>query len=293
MPNLTLYKNRPIVTFIILLVLSVGLMFLNVRFTFLNVRSVFFFLTYPVQFSVSAVGGFFSGLVSGIGRINQLEKELTETRQRLIRYQENLLLSGQIEKENAELRRLLSIRSNVNHTSVYARIVFRDPNLTGDYYLIDKGFLDGLKDDMPVVSYTEEGEIYLVGRTQDVNLKASRVRLVTAGDSYIGVTLRSSGYIGILRGFGSWNQNCVVEYIPNEAGVFVGEEIVTSGESEIFPPGILVGRVVGVGNSNPEDFFKKVFVKPLLKYTKLRDVFVVQWQGARNEEILKKTTGGQ
>lgn len=295
MQNLTITRNRSIIVLILLLAVSVGLMFMNLKLTVFSVRNIFFFITYPIQYSVSSVGKFFVNTATSITRIQQLEDELKDTKERLIRYQENLLLTSQVEKENEDLRRILSIKSNITHNSMYARVVFRDPNLTGDYYVIDKGVMDGIHNDMPVMTYGDDGEVYLIGRTIEANLTASKVKLVTAADSYIGVTLKTSGYIGILRGFGSWNQNSVVDYIPIEANAFVGEDIVTSGESDVFPAGLLIGKIVGIGNSNPEDFFKKIYVKPVMKYTKIRDVFIIDWKpaGGLGSWNLNKTTGDQ
>lgn len=293
MQNLSVTRNRSVLILIILLVASVGLMFMNVKLTAFSVRNLFFFITYPIQYSVSSVGKFFVNSITGIARIQQLEDELKTTKERLIKYQENLLLYSQIEKENTDLRKVLGIQSNINHSSIYARVVFRDPNLTGDYYIINKGLMDGVHDDMPVVAYNDEGEVYLIGRTLEANLSATKVRLVTAADSYIGVVLKTSGYIGILRGFGSWNQNAVVDYIPIEANAFSGEDIVTSGESDVFPAGMLIGKIVGIGNSNPEDFFKKIYVKPLLKYTRIRDVFIIDWKPSKQENNFNKSTGAQ
>jgi rod shape-determining protein MreC len=293
MQNLSITRNRSIIVLILFLGLSIGFMFLNVKITTFSVRNIFFFITYPIQYSFTAVGKFFVNTATSIARIQQLEEELKTTKERLLRYQENLLLTSQIEKENDDLRRVLSIRSNVTHTSMYARVVFRDPNLTGDYYVIDKGILDGVRNDMPVMAYGDEGEVYLIGRTIEANLTACKVKLVTAADSYIGVTLKTSGYIGILRGFGSWNQNSVVDYIPIEANAFVGEDIVTSGESDVFPAGLQIGKIVGIGKSNPEDFFKKIYAKPDIKYTKIRDVFIIDWKPAAETSTLNKRTGVQ
>lgn len=282
MQNLYIYKNRPLVTLIILLLISLSLMFFNVRFPGFNIRSVFFFLTYPVQYSVSSVGKFFVDSAVGITRIRELENELNQKKVTLLRYQEALSLYSQITKENDELRNALVIKGRVNHTTHYARVVFRDPNLTGDYFIVDKGSFDGLKVNMPVISYNDKGQIFLVGKTVEVNMSASKVKLLTAVETYVGVTLKDSGYIGILKGVGSWKQNCIVEYIPIEASAYVGEEVQTSGESDIFPAGILIGKIVGVGMTTGEEFFKKLYVKPEFKYTQIKDVFIIDWKSTMN-----------
>ncbi len=278
MQNLFLYKNKSFVALILFLVVSLSLMFFNVRFPTFNIRSIFFFLTYPIQYSVSSVGSFFVNSATSISKIQQLENELKFTKERLIKYQEALLLSSQINKENEELRNALSMKSRINQITRYARIIFRDPSLTGDYFIIDKGVFDGIKQNMPAVSYNSDGKIYLVGRISEANVSASKVKLITAADSYVGVTLKNSGYVGILKGNGSWNQNTDVEYIPFEANVEVGEEVVTSGESDIFPAGILIGNIIAIDTGSTEDFFKKLYVKPEYKYNKINDVFIIEWK---------------
>ena len=286
MQNLYLYRNKSVVVFVLLLVLSLALMFFNVRFPAISIRSIFFFITYPIQFSISATGNFVVDTATSLSKIRELEKELSFTKERLIKYQEALLLSSQIVKENEELRNVLSIKGRINNKTHYAKIVYRDPNLTGDYFIIDKGMLDGIKENMPVVSYNSDGQIFLVGKTTEVNVSASKVKLVTAADSYVGVSLKDSGYVGILRGIGSWNQNVIVEYIPIEANADIGEAVITSGESDIFPSGILVGKIVGLGKS--EEFFKKLYVKPEYKYTKIQDVFIIEWKpGIEVNELIE------
>jgi rod shape-determining protein MreC len=253
-------------------------MFFNVKLNFLDLRAVLFFLTYPVQYTVTSIGEFFSDSVSGISKIRELEEELRLTKESLDKYKKTLLPYSQIQKENEEYKKILGIKSHIAYNTVYARIVFRDPGLTGDYFIIDKGAFDGIKPDMPVVSYNESGDIFLIGKTTEVNVSAAKVRLLTAADSHIGIELKFSGYVGVLRGNGSWNQNCVAEYIPVEADTFVGEEVITSGESDIFPPGLLIGKIVGIGKPTAEDFFKKLYVRPQFDFSRTKDVFIMEWK---------------
>ncbi len=278
MQNLYFYRNKSFITLILLLSISVTLMFFNVKLNFLDLRAVLFFLTYPVQYTVTSIGEFFSDSVSGISKIRELEEELRLTKESLDKYKKTLLPYSQIQKENEEYKKILGIKSHIAYNTVYSRIVFRDPGLTGDYFIIDKGAFDGIKPDMPVVSYNDSGDIFLIGKTTEVNVSAAKVRLLTAADSHIGIELKFSGYVGVLRGNGSWNQNCVAEYIPVEADTFVGEEVITSGESDIFPPGLLIGKIVGIGKPTAEDFFKKLYVRPQFDFSRTKDVFIMEWK---------------
>lgn len=278
MQNLYFYKNKPIIVLTILLTLSISLMFLNVGVKNFNVRSIFFFISYPVEYAVSAVGNFFKNTFSGFSRIRELEKELRQTKIRLIKYQEKNILYSKVMKDNSNYMQLLEIKDELDYETIYARIVFRDPTILGDYYIINKGSLDKIKNNMAVVSFDTNGNIFLVGKTVEVNISASKVKLLTAKNFYLGVSMKDTGYIGILSGEGTWNQNCLVNYVPIEANAYIGEEVITSGESDVFPWGIQVGKIVGIGKSIMEEFFQTLYVQPEYEYLRLKDVFIIRWK---------------
>ncbi len=277
MQNIYLYKNKSTLTLIILLGISFGTMFLNLQFENFKFSKVFFFISYPFEIAIKGVSNFFKNTFTGITRIKALEKELVETKQRLINYQEKTLLYSEIIKENTRLKQTLDIKKNINYETTFAEIIFRDPSLQGDYFVINKGKLDSIKENMPVVSFDTNGQIFLVGKTTEVTLVASKVRILTAGNFILGVALKDSGYVGIMNGNGSWNQNCVLQFIPVEANAYIGQEVVTSGESDIFPYGITVGKVVAREKNVVEEFFQKIYVRPEFEYSKIKDLFILQW----------------
>ena len=160
----------------------------------------------------------------------------------------------------------------------------------GDYYIINKGAMDDIRDNMPVVSFDTNGNIYLVGKISEVSLNASKVKIITAKSFYLGISLQASGYVGILSGQGSWNQNCNADYIPSEADPEIGDRVVTSGESDIFPYGLMVGHVAGVSKSVMEEFFQRVYIAPGFKYSALKEVFILDWRpGAEASKIIENT----
>lgn len=277
MRNISSFKKRSIITLFILLSISFGLMFFNLSET-IFIRKVIAFITYPIELGTKSIGEFFGNLFNSLARINQLEKELSLTKERLKNYQEKLLLYSKLVDENAHLKKVLSIKESLSYDTIYARIMFRDPTLMGNFYIINKGIKDNITENMPVVSYDSNGNLFLVGKTVEVNLTASKVKLITAKNFYVGVALESSGYVGILNGQGAWNQNCVVDYIPSEIIPQAGERVVTSGESDIFPYGITVGKVVGVRKSVLQEFFQKLYIRPEYNYPTLRDVFILKWK---------------
>ncbi len=288
MQNIYLYKNKATLIMIILLSLSFGTMFLNLKFENFKFSRIFFFITYPFEYAIKGVGGFFKNTFTGFSRIKQLEKELVETKKRLINYQQKLILYSEITNENTQLKETLGIKKQINYDTTYAQIVYRDPNLNGDYFVINKGKLDNIKENMPVISFNEEGQVFLVGKTTEVSLMASKVRIVTAGNFIIGVALKDSGYVGIMNGNASWNQNCVLQFIPVEANAYIGQEVVTSGESDIYPYGIHIGKVVAREKNIVEEFFQKLYVRPEFDYSRIKDLFILDWKpGTEANELIE------
>ncbi|MGC8770009.1 MAG: rod shape-determining protein MreC [Brevinematia bacterium] len=285
MQFLYFYKNKKTFTLIILLILSFGLMFFSVKISFVQIRNVLFFIVYPFETAISWVGNSFVKMVSSFKEVEELEKELSLTKERLTKYQEFLTMYEQLLKENEELRQALEIKNSFSVKSIYAKVVFRDPSFLNQTLIINKGSVHGVKVNMSVVSYDESGNSYLVGKTIEVSPFSSKVKVLNAADFYLGVIFEKNKYIGIMKGSGSFN-NCVVNYVPVDAPIEIGEGVLTSGESDIFPPNIRVGKVIASGSSLSDKFFRKIYIKPLLVYSKVKDVFVLLWQPEM--EILEK-----
>ena len=64
-----------------------------------------------------------------------------------------------------------------------------------------------------------------------------------------------------------------MEYLPSYTRIKPGDEVVTSGEDALFPPGLLVGKVVSV--SKKDGVFKVARVKPVVNLYNLDIVFIL------------------
>ena len=94
---------------------------------------------------------------------------------------------------------------------------------------------------------------------------------VLNGHSNISVAIRGSEYFGYLRWFGGTADAAYVDDIPRHARFAKGNEVVTSGYSSIFPPGILVGKITNVYNST-DALSYRLKVKLSTDFGNLRDV---------------------
>lgn len=271
-------RFKSLVLALVLLSFSFSMMFSKIHPNTFQLRTVLFSVAVGVERGFVTVGESLVNVFTGIRRIHTLEARLEEAQQRLQTYREYAFLYEQLKKENDNYRNMLDIRERINDKAIYAKVIFRDPSLLAGYFTINKGRIDGIKQNMPVITPSSNDRMVLVGKIVETGRTTSKVQLITAKNFFLGIRLADTGYTGILSGQGSWNQDLVLNYVPIEADPALGEEVLTSGESEIYPAGLLVGKVRGIGQNVMEEYFQILYVSPEMNYTRLPDVFILNSQ---------------
>ena len=132
---------------------------------------------------------------------------------------------------------------------------------------IDKGEKDGLMSGMPVL--VSPG---LLGRLTDISWHSSKVLLLVDENSNVDVLIQRTRVQGIAHGAGS--RGCALRYVPKIQDVKEGDVVVTSGMSNIFPKGLLVGKVSYV-NRMDTGLFLKIHVAPFADLTSVEEVMVL------------------
>lgn len=105
------------------------------------------------------------------------------------------------------------------------------------YYVIDKGEQDGIKVDMPVLS-----DAGVMGTVMATSRSYSLVIPITNPKLRLSCTLKDKGDLGTLIALGT-DAGVILGGLPNHSLVSVGDTILTSGLSYIFPEGLYVGTV--------------------------------------------------
>ncbi len=156
-----------------------------------------------------------------------------------------------------------------NYRLIPAKVVDNSVSKYDNLITIDRGAADGVRKDMGVVSGTGVvGIVYLVGQHYSIVIPVLNTR------SNISCTIQNRGYFGYLRWHGAHPSLAYVEDVPRHAHFKLGDNVVTSGYSAVFPKGVMVGRVLHVFNSS-DGLSYRVQVRLSTDFAKLRDVCVV------------------
>jgi len=199
---------------------------------------------------------------------------------------ENLQLA-EVVIENEQLRTFLDF-AQINPTydfrggQIIARVISGGANPYSNTIEIDLGGNHGIRQGMPVV--TDRG---LVGRIVDVQGYTSTILLFDDAYSSVNAMTQTSRTPGVLKG--RTGQPPLLDLIPPDVEVSVGEIVITSGLGSRFPKGIVVGQVIEL-LQNDNQAFQQAIVRPTVDLDRLELVLVItSFPPAQAEEEIPLT----
>lgn len=156
-----------------------------------------------------------------------------------------------------------------NSRLIPAKVVANSVDKPGNLMTIDKGSADGIHKDMGVISGTGVvGIVYLVAEHYAIVIPVLNTK------SNISCMIQNRGYFGYLRWKGGVSDLAYLEEVPRHAHFKLGDYVVTSGYSAVFPPGVRVGRILHVFNS-ADGLSYRVQLRLSTDFARLRDVCVI------------------
>lgn len=156
-----------------------------------------------------------------------------------------------------------------NYRLIPAKVVANSVDKPGNLMTIDKGSADGIHKDMGVISGTGVvGIVYLVAEHYAIVIPVLNTK------SNISCMIQNRGYFGYLRWKGGVSDLAYLEEVPRHAHFKLGDYVVTSGYSAVFPPGVRVGRILHVFNS-VDGLSYRVQLRLSTDFARLRDVCVI------------------
>ena len=227
----------------------------------------------PLQNASSKVSGATGGFFQDIWNFRRTAHENEQLKERLAQTETALNAARQAETENERLKSLLNLKEQTSIESVPARVIARDPSIWFNTITIDRGSSSGVTVNMPVV--TGGG---IVGRVITVTPFASQVMLITdekAGAGAVVGQLGQSGALGSVRGRADLGVSLLeMRYVSGLENVEVGDNIMTTGQDGIYPPGLNVGKVVDLKKGSGTQAHQ-ILIQPGAQLDHLEEVAVL------------------
>ncbi len=270
-------SRRTLTTLVILILISVTVISLDesgrAHSLTSGVKSVANDLFTPVRRGVNdiidPVGDFFAGAV----HYSTVQQENQKLRQQIGALEQRAATGPFEQRQLRQLQQLLSLArlpSLAQLPSVTAETNATNPSNFAATITIDKGRSQGVTLGDPVI-----GAGGLVGEIVQANHDTSTVRLITDGQSHVGVTF-GGHYTATLAGQGPGDA-LNADFIDPGTPVRLGERMYTNAlAGALYPPGIPVAFVTSIRTVAGADQ-QTVTAQPIADLETLTYVAVLQW----------------
>lgn len=207
--------------------------------------------------------------------------------------------NDQLARENASLQNRLreskygsaSLRDTVNDTLslqqysyMTARVINNSVNRRNNYLTLDKGSMNGVQPEMGVI--TSQG---IVGIVKQVSPHFCTVMSVLHKDTRVSAKFKKNEFFGSLVWDGENPHEATLKEIDKTVPVKIGDTIVTTSFSSIYPSGIMVGVVTSSGLETGSNFHH-ITVKLSASFQSLSYVYIVNHLLKNEQRTLEETS---
>lgn len=205
-------------------------------------------------------------ILSITNKINPGENDKSVEVRKLIIENERLRV---LVEECQSLKKQLEFLQTSDFQYVMAKVLSREMMGGVAGLVIEAGKNQGLMTGLPVIF--EEG--ILVGKVSEVNNNFAKVILLTDNHSETAAAWSDNPQtIGVVSG--EYGLNMKMELIPKEAGVKIGEIVVTSGIEPNIPRGLVIGEIARFEEAG-DGFFRTAYLNSLISLNKINVVSVL------------------
>lgn len=204
-----------------------------------------------------------------MGRYVRVLEENDELRRQNIRLSSEVARTREVRMRNEELERLLNLKDSSSAGLLTARIVSKDIFRQENFLTLDVGREDGVSEGMPVVH--ERG---IVGTVVLVSDRYARVMPFLNTDFRVPGAILPLKAEGMVRWDGERLDRLRLDHIVKTEPVEVGQKVVTSGHSDVFPAGRMIGTVDSV-EARPGRSELEIFLQPAVSLHEISHAFVI------------------
>jgi len=247
-------------------------------------------LSWPEKFLRDTVGfvqniiykpaGYVAGLFKDIGNMREIYEENQRLKIALAQYTREKAKYNFIEEHNKQLEEDLKFtraqKERFNYTYHIAQVISVNADPVNKTLVIDLGERDGVKVGQSVISI--DG---MVGVISHVSNFTSTVKLITAMDAkdpnsngIAATSMNNHKTFGIVESYDEATQTLLMTQIKQDDPIKRGDTIVSLGDTDKYPRGLIIGEVVNVQESKFGKT-KTATIKPAAEFQDWKQLFVV------------------
>ena len=231
-------------------------------------------ITAPIRDGVTAVADWAGGVQHYVLHYGEMEEQIAALEKEVAELRAQVRENEAAVAENEQLRQLLNLRAKrEDFVFESAKVNARSTANWRSTLTLSKGSDAGVQAGNCVV--TETG--LLVGVVTEVGSNYSIVTTIIDTSMEIGGLITRTNTAGVLEGELSLMQEGKLRlgYLPDDAKLVAGDEVLTSGKGDVYPSGLVVGQVEAVFDE-PSGMTRYAVVVPEVKLDQLIEVFIIK-----------------
>ena len=253
----------------------------------LNLKKIGFSAISTIEKGVHIVTHGIAESFTAVKELKQLKKDYNDLVIKLENYEQMQRSNADIRKENERLREQLDFAVSLDEQNFPAQIISRDFDNVYTYLTIDKGSINGIKKNMPVIAF-QNGNRGLVGKVVQVGTFTSQVMPVYNLNYIVSARIQNQRDLGLVNGSGSQDKPLLLQYIrKNVAGqLSYGDIIVTSGENDNYLKDIPIGTISKIISLDYNSSLN-IELTPIIDFSRLENVIVVNQKQLNDRKVVE------
>lgn len=271
----------------LILISSFLLAFSSGKFV-LNFKQIGFSVLSTFEKVVHTVVDGVSNTVNAVSELRKLKKDYNELVIKLEHYEQMQRSNADITKENSRLKEQLDFSVSLEEKNIPAQIISRDLDNAFSYLTIDKGSVNGIKKNMPVIAY-QNGNQGLVGKVIQVGTFTSQIMPIYNTNNIVSARIQNTRDLGLVNGLGSQDQPLLMQYIRKRVleELSYGDIVVTSGENDNYMRDIPIGSISKITVLDYNSSLN-IELTPIIDFSRLETVIVVNQKELNDRKQTKE-----
>lgn len=214
-----------------------------------------------------------SGFLDKLVNADKYKQENDILREQLTEMYKEIMDYRDIKAENDQLRQILELKEE-NKELVFSppcAVIARNANDIYFGFTIDKGSEDGISLYDPIIT-----SVGLVGRVTEIAPFYAKVTTILSPNVTVGAYCSRTKTTGVIENDITYAEKgfVLMNNIQKDADLVVGDIIVTSGQSGIFPEGTLIGEVSEIFQ-DANGLSKHAVIKPIEEMKNVKNVYAI------------------